>query len=418
MPHINYLNTIQIGTTDFKLTLANFPFDLISEMINETNYESSCLQYAQFYYSSLENMEDRKFGWLSPLLVCIIHSDSDLLATILRRHGFPLAYAEDKSPIVLCKRLGQISCLKAICLHLLRNNLVEKVKFCKEDFRILLRTNLPHCHAVVSGILKPNKQVKLQIISSFQSDLTMQSETSLLRFMVAIQKENHEHKTRFIRKLSKKALSNKSDHSRSLRQKTIIEEKQILNLPFAFDFSMGSLDSIEFMRYYKASGCDDFVQSDWKVLVESKWRRVRWFRYVISALYFFFIFLTASLVVFDYNDAALADILIGVIGFFFLMEVFELVSCVAYDWRLYVLNPSNWLDWLIFLVALLYPIITVSTIEVKNEKDNTFNDLLNVLGVVILILIFYRSLAYLRIFDYFRSIIEIIKSVICRGAKG
>ena len=390
--------------TRSELNFASFPFDLVHKIIDKTNYHRPCLRYAEFYFSGLDRMEDNQFGFLSPILMAIFHSDSRLLKAILDKHGYPVSFSMGITPIELCRHLRQHSCLDTICSFLVSKGLVKRVRFTKRDYQILLGAESGYCHAVVGRMLAPNRDVKFRNFAYLASGFRLDYHSNLLGFLVALQTENNTQSQSVLEEWWSKKFGQAKQKA---KEKRLMKEVDVLSLPFAFDFAMGSQDSVDFLVNYSTSACDEFVGSEWKTLVDFKWARIKFFRFLISALYFVFIFLTIMVMVFKDTHPEYSYGLTTFIGFFLLLEILELISFALFDWKRYVLNLSNLLDWSIFGISLVFP-ITISLGVFVDAQPRL------VLSLVVLTCTFYRGFSYLRIFDYFTSIVGIIKSVVGR----
>ena len=73
----------------------------------------------------------------------------------------------------------------------------------------------------------------------------------------------------------------------------------VFEVPFEYDYTVGSDDSIQFLYLYSETKTDELVNSKWKELVLFKWSQQYWFHLTFLVLYILFtVTLTISLVFF------------------------------------------------------------------------------------------------------------------------
>lgn len=377
-------------------------------MIGVSNYYNPCLRYANFYFSKLEDMKDNLFGCLNPLLVSIYHQDSKLLKKILNKHGYPRQYLHTLTPIEMCHYHNQFSCLDTICSYLINNDLVSQIHFTKKEFQILLESRSEFCHQVLGQILVVREDTRLHNFAFLPESSKISSSPDLLHFLVQLQSENKKKeenisKTWMDARFKQKRQKN-NNKEKMARENSLKFEVDILHLPFEFDFSIGCLDSLKFLMYYSESKSKEFILSEWKSLIFYKWGKSKYFWFVITFLYFLFLFLSTMVIVFREHNIVYTNLLYAIISFFIIVEIIEVISYIRFNWKRYILNISNWFDWLIFCITLFFPL----TITMHADISPDFS---KILGIITLTLGFYRGFSYLRVFDYFDSFVGIIREV-------
>ena len=62
-------------------------------------------------------------------------------------------------------------------------------------------------------------------------------------------------------------------------------EVKVLQIPFRFNYQFGSLDSVKFLDHYSESKTEEFILSDWKHVVELKWRNSKVLLTLLALLY-------------------------------------------------------------------------------------------------------------------------------------
>lgn len=231
------LNKLQIIKSQDQLNCALFPFELMFQVVAKAEYETICRRYAELYH--LESYrEHRQFlDWLHPIVLCIYHKDSRLLRSILDKHGYPARFETGSTPIWLCGLMNQNTCLKTICIFLMEKDLVAKVHFTKHDFKTLLKSNSKYCHRVISRMFRLNNKHIISTVRVLPHNYHISQYASYLEFIKTVKNENL-------------GTARKSGCSRQIDQKQKANPKkkaEVFVLPFEFDFSMGSLQSIEFL---------------------------------------------------------------------------------------------------------------------------------------------------------------------------
>lgn len=170
--------------------MIKFPFTLLIQSIQSSNYYYATLKYAQFYFSNLTFMRDEIFGSLSPLLIAILHGDSKLLRTILDTFGYPHECSSDLTPIEFCSQQAQYSSLDTICCYLIRSGSTKKIQFRLTEFEYLLHSKIDSCHTVISQILNVREDMRFPNLAYIRSESKVYEKKSLMKFLLKLQKGN------------------------------------------------------------------------------------------------------------------------------------------------------------------------------------------------------------------------------------
>ena len=359
--------------------------------------------------------------------MCIYHKDSKLLRRILKDYVYPARCMAARTPITMCEEMGQTPCLETICMYLADSELGSAIEFTREEFDILLKSGSTLCHEVISQMFRSRDKSTFETDEMGTSKFKMDQYKNHLQFLKSIKSnafsEPKPRKQFCCTKLKKVRTKDCIDTQQDEQQNDINVKKkgnkranppnkskekieaEAYTLPFAFDFTFGSRQSIDFLINYSKSKCPELVKSNWRLLIKHKWKQVKWLRYTMSFLYLICIILFTSLVAFDYMNWKMKFLLLAIIIFFLVMEVFELIGYVCYDSFIYFEIYSNYVDWAVFVFHLYY-IFEVTPADLDESEH------LKLFRIVALTLLFYRGLLYLEIINYFISIIYIIRTVV------
>lgn len=403
------MNRIEFIHASRGVNINTFPFDSIKKMIQSTNYHTPILRYADYYYRHLQTMRDEIFGCLNPLLITILHGDSKLLNSILERHGYPLEFALSETPIEFSFRQHQLSCLETLCKFLIRKGLVNQIWFTLSEFRILLRSGLVVCHEVLGQILTVRPDMRFPALAHMAHDCQIEAKSTLMKFLLKLQKGGRPPTEEDLTVEPRDSLQSKR-RTQWLEKRLEAPRKSevdILTVPFKYDYTSGSEDSVNFLSFYSKSASDRFVRSEWQQVIDQKWVSVRLFNMFLALYFFGFLAFTTVVVVIEEGNVYYANSLMFIISLFMVLEVLQIVSYTGFDLKSYILDIWNIIDWTLFITTILYP----STLQKDSNKEGSLN---KVGGVVILVLTYYRGFSYLRTLNYFTWLVEIINSVISR----
>jgi hypothetical protein len=290
---------------------------------------------------------------------------------------------------------------------LISYDLVSEIEFTKKEFEILLQSKSVFCHQIISQMLVISGDSRFHNFAFLQSNYKLESSPDLLHFLIDLQIANQTEQDSITDMWmeNRNKEKNKKKKNKLAKENSLKFEVDILTLPFAFDFSIGSKDSLMFMLNYSESKSNELVTSEWQKLIFYKWQKIKFFWFLVTFFYFVFLFFSIMVIVFKENNPSYHIMLYVLISFFLFFELLQFFSFLRFKWKKYVFNLSNFFDWIIFSLTLIFPL----TITMHKDISEDFS---KILGVITLTLAFYRGFSYLRIFDYFSSFIGIIREVI------
>jgi hypothetical protein len=97
-------------------------------------------------------------------------------------------------------------------------------------------------------------------------------------------------------------------------------------IPFKYSFAAGSFGSINFLYHFSKSNNEDFVLSQWKNLVIVKWRQQLPLQMMLAVVYWVFMGLVITSMVFSRENVEVKFVSLGLIGLLFLFELLQIIS--------------------------------------------------------------------------------------------
>ena len=277
------------------------------------------------------------------------------------------------------------------------------------DYKRLVNCKYPICHKLLSKTLiafKCFKGIPLVYLPSPMQVISSQNMIFLFKTIRTSEKRIFDYNKK---QLQKSLMSKCKKHNKCVLDPGEVKFDQLnqshislISSPIPLDFSAGSLESLQFLDCYSHSQSSDFIFSNWKHFIDSKWKSVFWINLILAILYWCFMIITTCKMVFFRDNSILKIFSISLIAFFLLLELFQMISYSTYKAKLYFKSIWNWLDIIMFLLLLIY--------FFRQFKGN--DKIQEVMGAFILIMVFYRGFSYLKIIKAFTSLVGIVDTVI------
>jgi hypothetical protein len=104
-------------------------------------------------------------------------------------------------------------------------------------------------------------------------------------------------------------------------------EVNIKSVPFKYNYNYGTEDSVTFIYNYSTSENQDFILSDWKEIIRSKWKGVKFPYMFLTFCYFSYtiFFLLSSVFYNDISGLRGMSIFLNII-----LIIFELIQMITY----------------------------------------------------------------------------------------
>ena len=349
------------------LNLKYFPFEDLLKCFLKRNYKKFIQSYAEYYYEALETFarKDFHYGPLNPLLFAIYHNDSNLLEDLLDRYYYPKKIENYVSPLEYAFALNYRTAIKVLCNHLIRRD--DFVHFSRADFKHLLKSDILTCHKLIATIPSPPEISMLPKLVYMPADSQAIFHEYLSSLLIHIKKEDmkysqgdeelekylaHQNTHLSNRENSMGVSRGDYDSEQEMRTEKSMKEVDIEiekttrkylqvhkndvlyksevvvnTVPFKYNYSMGTEDSVTFIYNYSKSKNQDFILSDWREIVKNKWATLK--RPYISLTLFYFaymsIFTLSSVIQKDNKSLKGFSIFLNII-----MMIFEIIQMITY----------------------------------------------------------------------------------------
>jgi hypothetical protein len=297
---------------------------------NQDAFIDEIESYCQFIYMHLKetNFVDYNFKSLNPLILLIYFNKPYILRSVLESFG--MCYIPTYSYYGIfefCLRLQRKECLREIRDYTFEINF-DDLKINYHDYNALLQSQDKSNHKLLSLAFQ-SEQNSITPNFIYMSSKVVVKEYNDISILTL--EEN--------RKLNQKESLNLKNYQNRFSSYNFKVKKegeaghfvQNVTLPFDLDLSMGSLESINLSNFFSSSPSDELIESDFKFLIQKKWKSLRNFHYFRSISYFFFILIFIFSSVFFKENFALKVLNIMFIVFIILFEVLELLSSSCYD---------------------------------------------------------------------------------------
>lgn len=315
--------TFSVETESFDLF--TFPFHPVPECFSKHNYKKNVLIFAEYYFETIGKNDyiDSTFGPLNPFLMAISQNDITLVEQLLERFRYPKEVKGYFSPLSFAFKYGYCSAVQIFCQQLAVGKYT--VNFSRMDFHFLLASDLVACHDLVRSIPQLMGENQFPSYMSLSKRGTLYNCHNLIHLLIRLRRRE------FRKKILLKDVEDKKQ-KKKLEKKLNIKQREIrsVKIPFKYSFETGTFDSITFLEKMTFSQSTEFVTSEWKEVVEHKWRQMYWvmaLKAILFGVHMTFIFVRAFM-----QDAAQEvkdDIKIGFLAcwiFFFSYMVVEMVA--------------------------------------------------------------------------------------------
>lgn len=385
----------KLATFSFK----DFSFYNLFRLFSKKDYAQYFDSFQKYYFTRACK---HLWGQLNPFVFAIYHNDEALLKSILKHNDFPQICPQTSSVVEYALSQGHFTLVQSLCSKLSTKKKPQYIS--KVDFLELIKNQAEYGHHLVSKQLGFFTCFENYNLMHMRSSVEVILSTSKLNFLYKFR--NSQVK---IRKHNKKLmelckLSDEAEHlQKSYLNQLNMSHVEIVSLPFEFDFSTGSPEGLAFFECYASTSDDKLVQSDWKYLIEYKWRRFYWSNFFIACMSWLLMILATLKIIFLKSSPFVKYASSALVFFFLILEFFQCLTYMVYKPKLYFLSVLNWIDLFLFtfLVYYLYG-------KQPNETVHRFN------GTLVLMGLYYRGFMYLTIIRSFTSLVGIINTIISK----
>ena len=356
------------------LELKYFPLDILLKCFLKKNYKKYVNYFAEYYYKKvvIAKRKDWVYGSLNPLLFAIYHNDSNLLEDLLDKFFYPFKIYNYVSPLEYSFAMNYRTTIKVLCDHLIKRD--DFVFFSRADFKNLLRSDILTCHKLISTLLEPPSISMLPKLVYMKSEVQAIFHDYLSSLLIKIKKDDTKY-SKNIEELEEVYEQMKEDEyketkgfdsgyntpimssSKNVSKRNVglnksakdidleienttrkyVENRKsdtlfkseidVLSVPFKYNYNIGTEDSATFIYNYSISQSQDFILSDWKQIVRTKWRKIKIPYIVLALIYFtYMILFTINCTLYPESKALIFFSLL----FNIMLMILELIQMITY----------------------------------------------------------------------------------------
>ena len=428
-------------TASETLSLRQFPYQSLLSSFNPTNYRDHLRNFSEYYFNVIGACKDKDlfFGAMNPLLIAIYHNDSDLLEELLKTYTYPSYISNYISPIEFAFALNHRTNITVLCNNLIRNP--GHAHMSRADFRILLQADIFSCHRLIATIPTRPKVDILPKLLYVENSVETRFENYITSLLIQLkneeaivdeedQEDDDDEAERPLTRTNTFSDSHDASSFRQARRLEMLQRKEreierstakfvemhkhathfkseitVSTLPFRYDFRMGSEDSILFLTQYSSSNCEEFVFSDFGEVVNYKWPQVKLPHYIMFTVYLLFVVSFNISCIFLREDPVSRWLSVVLVIVHIIYELIQIIVYSSFKPRIYFTDIYNAFDWIIYINTLIYQL---HVFKMANE------DFVKIFNLVLLILVYYRGLSYMRIFDKLTTLIGILNIIFVR----
>ena len=399
---IQDVHVLQIININNITGLRYMPVDVLALCFSAKDKHKPLIAFGEFYSETIARTSniDYIFGPLNPFIFAIFYSDEQTLQHLLENSRFPRWNSEGFfTPLEYTFFRNENDCLRILCNLLLKSR--DKIYFTQNEFTNLLESDFEFCHSLISKVPLEIPFKKINLSEVFQEDNAVRYNSSLKNFFLENEKRQFE-----------------MEHNPTQEQKEASRERfGIKFVPFRYDFTPGSTESMDFLQYYSDSESDLFVKSHWKTIIHDKWASLKPIYAFNAVIFWIYMFFCTWSISFNLNVSP-DGVIIGeqfseirylALAFNILiafLEVLQMISFCFYRPLLYFGDFWNYIDFIALIFSFLF---FISFHEQATQDGSVF------IALILMLLIYYRGFSYFRFFDSFTSMIGIINTIVAES---
>ena len=376
--------------------LRYMPVDHLAKCFSTKDNKKSIIEFANFYSKTIGEMDcfDYIFGPLNPFIFAIFYSEENILQLLLEKFNFPKQVKNFTTPVEYCFLKKENDCLRILCNILLANK--KDVYFTMMEFQLLLESDFEFCDTLLIKIPLKIPYDKMNFSETMENDLDFRLNSSVKQFMIENEQKQFEAENTEV----------DTEVSR--------DRIDIKFVPFTYDFSIGSQDSLQFLKRYASSKSDEFIKSDWKTVINKRWSKLKTL-YIFNAMIFWiYMFFCTWSIVFNlkigpdgliegeiYSEVRYCALAFNIIVAF--LEVLQMIAYCRFDASLYFGDFWNYIDIMALIFAFLF---FTNLYQFFNQPGSLF------IALMLIMLIFYRGFSYFRFFSSFMTMVGVINTIV------
>ena len=318
MKNLHEVETLGYVRFPESLSVKTFPFDSLEKCFGEEDYQAPIMNFAEYYFKKIKKAQrvDRIYGPINPLTLAIYHNDTKLMEELFDKFKYPKAFKGYWSPLEYSFRQGYHSAIKVVCDNLVRRT--HLVEFSKSDFVFMLESGFSYCHKLISTVPVKSTVKSIPKLIFMKQEVKLNHCKNVSNLLTQIKNEE---------KIILDGNISLSEDKSKKKAKSKTEVK-VLRIPFKYDFSIGSLDSLRLLDYFSESKTEEFVLSTWKEIIRIKWKKEKWAMIFIAILYWFFMVACTLSVVFYPGSVIARNFTVSAL---IIILIYEFIQILAYS---------------------------------------------------------------------------------------
>ena len=348
--------------------------------------EDKFLKMMKFYEKNYNSMYLTRFCY-NPIFICIIFEYAIALKYIL--HKKIMKYSDCNtfqiSPLILAIHLKNDDIIKILFGYLKKKKNISSLSY--PEIRFLFKYNNPLIDNFLTFLPQKIKKFK-------NTEKYIPSQTYIKKIKIIHNYLPGFQKTQF----SDKWVDNENWMNEE-KNNSKFQETFFYSLNFPYNFVLGSEDSLLFLKKYKNSKNPSFILSEFRHLINYKWRKIRKI-VLILAIIFWIHALVFSVYLINSNLTFLLVIDYFLIFVLFFIEIFSFFISKKY----YFTVLYNYLDILVILFSF-------ASLVLSRNRDRVNREAWVYVDLIAISIVHFRSFFYLEYFDSFRHLINMIIGV-------
>ena len=418
LPDFNQdVRVVKIIDTSLITGLRYMPVEHLSRCFSEKDIKKSIFYYAEFYCNAIRQTGgyDYIFGPLNPFIFAIYYSEESMLQSLLEKFTYPKKVHGYTTPMEYCFQEKELDCLRILC------NIIwdrpHEVHFTKQEFQSLMFSGYEFCENLLAKAPLPLPFERLNFDQDMKYSREIRLKPSLIDFMI----ENEESQQT-------------AEVDRSGAENESRDRIEIHYVPFTYNFEVGSRESLDFLRYYAESESVEFIRSEWKTVIFTKWSRLKYLYAFNMLIFWLYMFFCIWSLVFNHEmvqkmipdpDDPTGDeleifeivkekqpwvryVALGLNVLVALLEVLQMIAYCTYSPAHYFTDFWNYIDVSALVLAFVF-FVTLYKGAASDNGSATY------IAMILISLICYRGFSYLRFFSSFTSMIGIINTIVSKS---
>ena len=164
-----------------------------------------------------------------------------------------------------------------------------------------------------------------------ESSVLLRFDHEVGKSLCAIKKHEHQLKKKSLSQTSKVRNDDQEEDNISNKKQQYKREVKVFQIPFKYNYTAGSPDSIRFLNSYSTSTEEEFILSEWKELIVFKWKSHVGFHIILAVLFWALTVIATISMVFLPHSILYRDLSICFVLAFVLFEIVQIVAYSAFD---------------------------------------------------------------------------------------